>query len=93
MEIVDLNDLWLSRRKQFFLDKGLLPDYIYYQFNGKSAQENYEEQNALIKQRLLQRKEKEKQQRELENYVKEEVEKRLDICLEKALEDVLKGFK
>ena len=37
---------------EYLHDTGKMPDWIYYQQNGKSASENYREQKLKIKQRF-----------------------------------------
>ena len=68
-------------------DNGWMPDWAYYQQNGKSAQANFAEQ-----QRKIMEMEK-KVEAEMEKKVEAEIEKKLDKALEKALDDLLKGFK
>ena len=60
-------------------NNGWMPDWAYYQQNGKSAQANFAEQQRKIM--------------EMEKKVEAEIEKKLDKALEKALDDLLKGFK
>lgn len=66
-------------------NQGKMPDWIYYQVNGKSAQANWEEQRRKIYDNLRKR-EEEKQQ-------KQELEKELKKMLEATLNDLLKDFK
>lgn len=74
-------------------DNGDMPEWVWTQINGRSAQENY----MYIKEK--QQKEyaaarREKQQNEaLEKYVSEMIEEKLGDCLEKTLDDLLKDFK
>ena len=66
-------------------DQGKMPDWIYYQVNGKSATENFDEQRRKIYDNLRKR-EEEKQQ-------KQKLEKELQQLLEATLNDLLKDFK
>lgn len=71
-------------------DKGLMPDWWYYQVNGKSAEENF---NAQHKKMMEQYREREREQEEkaaIEKYVNEVLEKNLEKCLEKALGSLFK---
>lgn len=65
---------------EMYHDMGLMPDYAYYQQNGKSATENWNKQNAIFKKRYKEDILKEQYQDELENNIK------------KTLEDVLEGL-
>lgn len=75
---------------------GWMPDWAYYQQNGKSAQANFAEQQRKIMEMEHQREEEARRQaeeKEMEKKVEAEIEKKLDKALEKALDDLLKGFK
>ena len=81
-------------------DHGKMPDWAYYQQNGKTAQENWEEQHRKIMERYRQREAEQRRQAEekalekkLEADLEKQIEKKLDKALEKALDDLLKGFK
>ena len=65
---------------EHYHDIGLMPDWAYYQQNGKSAQENYNEQTRIIKERYLERMQEQALEKEIEKKVEE------------ALEDFLDGF-
>ena len=69
-------------------NNGWMPDWAYYQQNGKSAQANFAEQQRKIMEMERQREEEARRQAE-----EKEREKKLDKALEKALDDLLKGFK
>ena len=80
-------------------DHGKMPDWAYYQQNGKSAQANWEEQHRKIMERYRQREAEQRRQAEekalekkLEADLEKQIEKKLDKALEKALDDLLKGF-
>lgn len=73
---------------EYYHDNGLMPDWIYYQLNGKSATENYYD---MVKKR--QRKFREEILREQERKeLEKEIEKELEKTIDKALDDILKGF-
>ena len=81
-------------------DNGLMPDWAYYQQNGKTAQENWNEQHRKIMERYHQREAEERRQAEekalekkLEADLEKQLEKKLEKALEKALDDLLKDFK
>lgn len=78
---------------EYYHDRGLMPDWAYYQQNGKSAQENYIAQTRKIKDAAMERIREQQQQEALEKYVTEMVEDKLEDTLEKVLDDLLKGFK
>lgn len=81
-------------------DSGNMPDWVYYQVNGKSAEENYREihnkrnlefrrqQLELWRNREKKRKEEADQQKEMEKMINEMLDKKL----EKSLDDLLKGL-
>lgn len=74
-------------------DNGDMPDWVWTQLNGRSAQENY----MYIKEkqrREFRTAQRQKQQDEaLEKYMSEMIEEKLGVCLEKTLDDLLKDFK
>ena len=74
-------------------DNGDMPDWVWTQLNGRSAQENY--MYIKEKQRREFREEQRQKQQDaaLENYMSEMIEKKLGACLEKTLDDLLKDFK
>ena len=78
---------------EYYHDRGLMPDWAYYQQNGKSAQENYLAQTRNIKDAAMERIREQQQQEALEKYVTKMVEDKLEDTLEKVLDDLLKGFK
>ena len=80
---------------EYYHDSGKIPDLIYYQINGMSAQENYNiqkrKQQKEIMEQLQTRRRREqeaKEQRELEA----EIERKACEMAEKAIEDILKDF-
>ena len=74
-------------------DNGDMPDWVWTQLNGRSAQENY----MYIKEkqrREFKAAQRQKQQDEaLEKYMSKMIEEKLGVCLEKTLDDLLKDFK
>lgn len=76
-------------------DHGKMPDWAYYQQNGKSATMNLYEQTKKFKDRVM-REEKERQERaeakRKEKDIEKEIEKQLGEQVEKILEELLKGF-
>ena len=81
-------------------EHGQMPDWAYYQQNGKTAQENWEEQHRKIMERYRQSEaeqrrqaEEKAQQKKLEAELEKQLEKKLEKALEKALDDLLKDFK
>lgn len=81
-------------------NSGKMPDWFYYQTNGKSAQHNWEEQHRKIIEGYRQREAEKRRQAEekarekkLEAELEKELEKKLEKALEKALDDLLKDFK
>lgn len=65
---------------EFYHNRGLMPDWIYYQVNGKSAQENY---NDYYNKRTLKLNKK---------YLREDMQKQLDKEIEDVLDNLLKDF-
>ena len=79
---------------EYLHERGLMPDWVYYQQNGKTAEENFRDQ----RKRLLERCEQREQERRREQAKKEEkqleaeMEKQLEKAIEKALDQLLKDF-
>lgn len=74
---------------EYYHDNGLMPDWWYYQVNGKSAEENYID---IVNKRYRKYRDEvslKREQEELEKQAEEELEK----TLEKALDDILKYLK
>ena len=81
-------------------DHGKMPDWAYYQQNGKTAQENWEAQHKKIMEQYRQREAEQRRQAEekalekkLEAELEKQIEEKLGKAVEKALDDLLKGFK
>ena len=71
-------------------DKGLMPDWWYYQVNGKSAEENFEAQHKKMMEWYLEREKEQAEKVAIEKYVNEVLEKNLEKCLEEVLGNLLK---
>ena len=73
---------------EYYHDRGLMPDWWYYQVNGKTAEENYID---MVNRRSLKFRDemlREEEKKELEK----ELEVKLEETLEKVLNDLLKDF-
>lgn len=80
---------------EYLHDRGLMPDWVYYQQNGKSAQENYNAQRKKFQEQYRQREAERTRREQLareEKQLEAEMEKKLEKVIEKALEDLLKDF-
>ena len=80
-------------------DNGKMPDWAYYQQNGKSAQANFEEQTRKFRadcikriQEQERRKEEERRRKEEEKALEADIEKKAEAAIEKALDELLKDF-
>ena len=80
-------------------DNGKMPDWAYYQQNGKSAQENFNLQRkkilAEIEQREAERRKREQEAQErkkLEKELEAQVQEQVEQAIEKALAELLKDF-
>ena len=71
-----------------FHNQGVMPDWIYYQLNGKSLQENYQDVIHKMQQDFRKKQQEELQNQEIEKEVSEYVEKSLDNILDKLLKDI-----
>lgn len=74
---------------EYYHDNGLMPDWWYYQVNGKSAEENYIDIVNKRDRKYRDEVSLKREQEELEKQAEEELEK----TLEKALDDILKYLK
>ena len=73
---------------EYYHNRGLMPDWWYYQVNGKTAEENYID---MVNRRSLKFRDemlREEEKKELEK----ELEVKLEETLEKVLNDLLKDF-
>ncbi len=73
---------------EYYHDRGLMPDWWYYQVNGKSATENYLDIVSKRDRQLREEMLREQEKKELEK----ELETKLEETLEKVLNDLLKDF-
>lgn len=71
---------------EFWHNKGAMPDFAYYQLNGKSPLENYLAQKRKMQDKFA-------HQKKFEDMVQAEVEKELQPTVEKALDQILKTLK
>ena len=78
---------------EYYHDRGLMPDWIYYQQNGKSAQENLKMQHNKMREQFLAAQRKKEEEAALEKHISELVEKELEKCLDISLNDLFKDFK
>ena len=76
---------------EYLHNRGLMPDWAYYQQNGKSAQANFNEQRMKFAEDCR-RREAEKQRKEDEKALEAEIEKQVEKAIEKALDELLKDF-
>lgn len=76
-------------------DNGYMPDWVYYQQNGKTAQENWNAQQRSILEQDRQReaeKRRQAEEKKLEAELEKQLEQKLGKALEKSLDDLLKDF-
>ena len=69
---------------EYLHNRGLMPDWVYYQHNGKSAQANFNEQRKRFAEEC--------RRREAEKALEAEIEKQVEQAIEKALDELLKDF-
>ena len=81
-------------------DNGKMPDWAYFQQNGKTAQQNYVEATRRAREKILKHYEEQQaearrkaEEKKLEAELEKKIEKQLEQAIEKALDDLLKGFK
>lgn len=84
---------------EYLHDTGKMPDWIYYQMNGKSAEENYRLQKMKIRKEIEQREqerrrheEERRRKKEEEKALEAEIEKKAEAAISKALDELLKDF-
>ena len=85
---------------EYLHDSGQMPDWAYYQQNGKSASENL--QDALLReqrQRFIRRRQeqelaeyKRSREKEIDEELEKQLEEKLGDTLDKVLYDLLKDF-
>ena len=74
-------------------DNGDMPDWVWTQLNGRSAQENYMYIKEKQRRECMEEQRPKQKDAALEKYMSEMIEKKLGVCLEKTLDDLLKDFK
>ena len=83
---------YTQKQIEWLHNNGYMPDWIYYQQNGKSIQENWEEQHRKKFERIRQSEEEQRRAKEIEAVIEAEIEKKLPEALDKALDELLRGF-
>lgn len=81
-------------------DNGKMPDWAYFQQNGKSAQQNYVEATNRAREHIMKLYEEQQEEarrkaeeKKMEEELSKKIEEKLEKTLEKTLADLLKGFK
>ena len=69
---------------EYYHNSGLMPDWVYYQVNGKTAQENYID--------IVMKRDQEYRDLLNEREVEESISKSLEETIGKCLDDILKEF-
>ncbi len=69
---------------EYYHNSGLMPDWVYYQVNGKTAQENYID--------IVMKRDQEYRDSLNEREVEESISKNLEETIDKYLDDILKEF-
>lgn len=81
---------------EYLHDTGKMPDWVYYQQNGKSLQENYNAQKLKQQKQieeLLNARSRREEEARAEKELEAEIEKKVSDALENALEELLKDFR
>lgn len=76
-------------------DTGQMPDWAYYQQNGKSLQENYNAQTLKMQKRIkefLNDRRRREEEARAEKELEAEIEKKVSETVENALNELLKDF-
>ena len=76
---------------EYYHNKGQMPDWIYYQLSDKPAWMKLEEQHRRLYENIKAREEA-KKAREAEKQLDKDIQDKVETTLEKALDDLLKGF-
>lgn len=76
---------------EYYHNKGQMPDWIYYQLSDKPAWMKLEEQHRRMYENIKAREEA-KKAREAEKQLDKDIQDKVETTLEKALDDLLKGF-
>lgn len=77
-------------------DNGKMPDWAYYQQNGKTAQQNYADATRRARERIMklyEEQQAEARRKEEEKKLEADIEKQVEKAIEKALDKLLKDFK
>jgi hypothetical protein len=77
-------------------DNGKMPDWAYYQQNGKTAQQNYADATRRARERIMklyEEQQAEAKRKEEEKKLEADIEKQVEKAIEKALDKLLKDFK
>lgn len=80
---------------EYLHDTGKMPDWVYYQQNGKSLQENYNAQKLKQQkqiQELLNNRRRREEEAKAEKELEAQIEKKVSETVENALKEVLKEF-
>ena len=84
-----------AEQAEYYHSIGKMPDWIYYQLNGKTAQENYNVFHRRQAERFHQQQE-ERRRKDAEKAALDDFEKKIEAqaekAVEKALDDLLKDF-
>ena len=76
---------------EYYHNKGQMPDWIYYQLSDKPSWMKLEEQHRRMYENIKAREEA-KKAREAEKQLDKDIQDKVENTLEKALDDLLKGF-
>lgn len=77
---------------EYLHDIGAMPDWAYYQQNGKTAEENFRIQQQKRQVETRRRMEEERRRKEFEKELEAETEKKAAATIEKVLDELLKDF-
>ena len=77
---------------EYLHDIGVMPDWAYYQQNGKTAQKNYDIQHQKIQTETRRRIEEKRRSRENEKQIEKEIEYKVSIVVNKVLNELFKDF-
>lgn len=77
---------------EYYHDNGLMPDWWYYQVNGKSAEENYLDMVKKRDRRMREEYQRQIEREQMKKELEKDLESKLEVTLEKALNELLKDF-
>ena len=77
------------KEADYYHDRGLMPDWAWFQQNGRTAQENYEYHKNKLNREIDQQRQEEEQKKQIEKQIQEGLDKAID----KAMKDIFKDFK